>query len=202
MNGSKKDQVVVAVRVKMEKALLEDLKQTLILFSRYASVSVDSQLSAIDKLSKQSIPLSSDVLSLKESIDKFLAKETAKLDKNYLKYLQNSLNSVENSELLCKRIVADKCMSDHLKDVDQTIADSKELWNKAEQMKSTEIPNRLQFKELSRIIEKFVYNQKHEKIDECREKIFCNLCKIVEVIIKHRSQCDTTSIKALLNIHI
>ena len=202
ISGPKKDEVTQAVRIKLDKAFLDDMKQTLVLFSRYASVSVQTQLTSIDSLLSQTIPSHSEVLSLKQSVDQFLAKENAKLDKSFLNYLEKSLTSLQNEELFCKRIVADKCMADHLKDVDQTITDLTDLSKRANDLKKVDIPDRLQFKETSREISKFIYNQKHEKIGECSEKLFCNVCKIVEVIIKHRSTCDTTSIKSLLNIHV
>ncbi|CAG2172914.1 unnamed protein product, partial [Oppiella nova] len=201
IEGAKKPQVAEAVRVKLDKSFLEETKQELILFKKFSPVSVDSYVASIDKLLTQSIPTHDDVKAVKQSVADFLAKETAKLDKAFLNGLEQSLQSVQNTELFCKRVIAEKCMPDRLADVEKSIEDGEQLFNKADQLKNTDIPNRDQFKEVSRNVEKYIYTQKHEKIGECSEKVFCNSCKITEATVTHKDKCNSQEIKDLLNIH-
>jgi hypothetical protein len=202
INGTKKAQVSEAVRIKLDKAFLNDMKNSLILFSKYAKVSVENELNMIEKVLVNSIPSHDEVMKVKGIVDSFVAKENAELDKIYLTNLRKSLDSLQNNELFCKHVVAQKCMDDHLKDVEQSIANGKDLAQKVDELKGKVMPNRDEFKELSRNVEKYISDEKQNRLGECQEKLICNLCKIVEIDLKHRSQCDTTAIKHLLNVSV
>ncbi|XP_054155501.1 perivitellin-2 67 kDa subunit-like [Oppia nitens] len=202
VSGPKKTQVTEAVRVKLDKALLEDLRGSLTLFHKYTAVPVTEELTALDAVIGRQSPVHTDVKNIKQAVADFLTRETAKLNKQYLKTLEDRIQSLQDIELFCKRIVADKCMSDHLRDVDETIAAAKALWNRADQLKAQEVPDKDQFIELSRSVESFIETQKHSHIGECKEKVFCNLCKITEALTIHKAKCDSTEVKEILDIHV
>lgn len=201
-----KQQVKRAVEVKLLKAYLQELRYTVFLVKRDAAA---TEIQSIDKLLGNAKSLTrTQVAPIGKAVEALVVKAQRAKDEAYLRNYSEQLDKVLGYELFCKKEVANRCFHEKRHEVNDAIDEVKKLKARIAHTladmsaASAEQDTSEQARALIHEAMELVHEQQTKPLGQCKEKLFCNLCKDVVVdIIKHKP-CDSTHIKQLLNVHL
>lgn len=202
-NEAVKNQVKTAVHVKLTKAYLQELKQTLVLISRQVP-QTSAQSVKINELLSQAVPNQAEVLKIAEQVKSFVEDAQAVKDRAFLEQYSNQLTSLQHYELYCKKEVANRCDHELKHDVNEVIAEASHLAVTMTNMAkaNTARPDSETVRGLVNRAHEIVSREQTTPIPQCREKLFCNLCKDVVIDLIKKEPCNTPHIKHLLRVQL
>lgn len=197
-----KAQVKTAVYVKKTRAYLEELKQTLMLISKVVA-QTQPEVTRISELMAQSVPKEADVHEVAQHVEQLLAEAQAVKDRAYLQRYAAQLNQLQHYELYCKKEMADRCDNEKKHDVDEALATASHLETQLTSLANqAALPDTEQVRALIAQASELLRVEQNTPVAECREKLFCNLCKDVVVDIIKKDPCNSAHIKELLRVHL
>ncbi len=202
-NEAVKGQIKTAVHVKLTKAYLQELKQTLVLISRQVP-QTSAQSGKINELLGQPIPNQAEVLKVAEQVKTLVAQAQAVKDRAFLEQYAAQLTTLQHYELFCKKEVANRCDHELKHDVNEVVAEASHLAVTMSNMAkaSSGQPDSETVRGLVSRAHEIVSREQTTQIPQCREKLFCNLCKDVVIDLIKKEPCNTPHIKHLLRVQL
>lgn len=199
---SLKAQVKIAVQVKLAKAYLQELKQSLMLISRQIP-QTSSEQSSINQLLTQTIPDEAQVKAIAAKVQSLVADAQAIKDRAFLQEYSDKLNALQHYELFCKKEVANRCDHEQRHDTNEAIAEASHLAVTMGNIIAAPLrPDTEQVRGLVNRANEMIIHEQTTPIAECREKLFCNLCKDIVIDLIKKAPCNTAHIKKLLRVQL